>query len=119
VTHCDGDVKGYLGTIAFRLALKERERAGRCVNIEDADRKDRNPDPLEEMLLEEREKIAIDAIRKLNAKLKDVMVLRLYSGHSYEKIAELLRISLGTVKSRMFNAVKACREELRRKGVLE
>ena len=59
-----------------------------------------------------------EAIRGLDDKYREVLVLRFYADHSYEEIADLLRIPLGTVKSRMFNAVKTCRMILKDKGIL-
>jgi RNA polymerase sigma factor (sigma-70 family) len=41
-----------------------------------------------------------------------VLVLRYSDGLSYDEIAEVLKIPLGTVKSRLNTAIKALREEL-------
>lgn len=49
------------------------------------------------------------ALRKLPEKLRSAIVLREIEGLSYEEIAEILRTSVGTVKSRISRA----REELR------
>jgi DNA-directed RNA polymerase specialized sigma24 family protein len=45
--------------------------------------------------------------------------LRFYGGHSYEEIALLLRVPLGTVKSRIFHGVQHCRKMISEKGLLE
>jgi RNA polymerase sigma-70 factor (ECF subfamily) len=50
------------------------------------------------------------ALQKLPKKLRPAIVLREIDGLSYEEIAEILDISIGTVKSRISRA----REELRR-----
>ena len=50
------------------------------------------------------------ALQKLPAKLRAAIVLREMEGLSYEEIAEVLHISLGSVRSRISRA----REELRR-----
>jgi DNA-directed RNA polymerase specialized sigma24 family protein len=47
-----------------------------------------------------------------------VLVLRLHGGHSYEEIARMTGVSLGTVKSRIFYAVKSVQKELRKRGVI-
>jgi RNA polymerase sigma factor (sigma-70 family) len=60
----------------------------------------------------------VRAIRMLPDHLRDVLVLRLHGGHSYEEIAEMTGISLGTVKSRIFYAVKSTRNELKNRGVV-
>jgi RNA polymerase sigma-70 factor (ECF subfamily) len=114
-----GTVQGFLGTIAYRLALKESSRAGRNVNLELLDPTDRTPGPLENVLINERDRLVARTIGALDDDHRDVLVLRFYGGHSYEEIAGVLKVPIGTVKSRLFYAVKSCREKLREKGVLK
>ena len=114
-----GTVHGYLGTIAYRLAVKEARRNQRDTDIFPHDRIDEHPDPMEAMLLRERDRTVARAIQLLPRDHRDVLLLRSYGGHSYEQIANLLDIPIGTVKSRIFNAVKACRETLRKEGVID
>jgi RNA polymerase sigma-70 factor, ECF subfamily len=45
-----------------------------------------------------------NAIEKLPAKLKEVLVLKAYSDLGYEEIAQTLKIKIGTVMSRLFRA---------------
>ena len=47
-----------------------------------------------------------DAIKKLSGKLKAVIILRYYWELSYNEISEILSIPLGTVKSRIDQALK-------------
>ena len=51
-----------------------------------------------------------DAIARLQPELRSVLWLREVDGYSYEELAEILGIPLGTIKSRLF----AAREELRK-----
>lgn len=118
ISNTSGTVSGYLGTIAYRLALKEARRTRRHVPLSGNDQTDTNPNPLERLLRNEREQMVADAISKLDEDHRQVLVLRCYSDHSYEEIAQLMKIPLGTVKSRIFYAVKTCRELLHDKGVL-
>jgi len=113
-----GTVQGYLGTIAYRLAVKEARRGQRNVKLDGLGLRDRSPDPLESLLDNERDRLVAEAIGDLNEEHRTVLVLRCYGCQSYEEIAKLLQVPLGTVKSRVFYAVKACREALRHKGVL-
>lgn len=53
------------------------------------------------------------AIMELPEKLRDVMVLYELQGESYEDIAEILGVPLGTVKSRLFNARSQLKERLK------
>lgn len=115
----NGTVQGFLGTIAYRLALKESKRAGRNTRLELLDPPDRSPGPLENVIIDERDRLVACAIGALDHDHREVLVLRFYGGQSYEEIAGLLKIPLGTVKSRLFYAVKSCREMLREKGVLK
>jgi RNA polymerase sigma-70 factor (ECF subfamily) len=114
-----GTVTGYLGTIAYRLAVKESRRLRRNVALTDRDMNDVQHTPLDDVLLEERARHVATAIGRLSEEQRQVLILRMYCGHSYQEIARILRVPLGTVKSRIFNAVKSCRESLRRKGVVE
>jgi RNA polymerase sigma-70 factor (ECF subfamily) len=113
-----GTVLGFLSTIAFRLALKDVRRANRHVDAEHVDFVDSRSNPLEEILEVERDRAVARAIAELDAAHRVVLVMRFYGGHSYEEIAAELRIPIGTVKSRMFHAVRACRDTLRQTGVL-
>lgn len=51
-----------------------------------------------------------DAVALLEPELRSVLWLREVDGYSYDELAEILAIPLGTVKSRLFSA----REELRK-----
>ena len=62
------------------------------------------------------------AIMDLPEKLRDVMILYELQGETYEDIADILGVPLGTVKSRLFNArnrLKEALEELVEAGELE
>lgn len=55
---------------------------------------------------------ALEALEKLPEKMKMVVILNIYQGLKYEEIAEVMKIPVGTVKSRMFNALRKIREEI-------
>lgn len=118
VRNNNGTVRGYLGTIAYRLAVKESKRRQRNVDIGKLEMPDSADNPLENILISERDQLVASAIRNLDNEHRDILLLRFYAGHNYEEIANLTDIPLGTVKSRIFYAVKACREILKKKGVL-
>jgi RNA polymerase sigma-70 factor (ECF subfamily) len=54
-----------------------------------------------------------EALRKLPGRMRDVVVLGILQGLGYEEIGAVLRIPVGTVKSRMFNALRRMRAEMR------
>ncbi|MFH1374176.1 MAG: sigma-70 family RNA polymerase sigma factor [bacterium] len=119
IKNTSGTVHGFLGTIAFRLAVKETQRMRRYVRLDALERFDHGENPMEQLLKDERQRFIAGAIGSLNVEHRDVLLLRCYGGHSYEEIAKLLKVPIGTVKSRIFYAVKSCRDILRRKGMLE
>lgn len=51
-----------------------------------------------------------EALARLSPKLREVVVLNVYQGLRYQDIAEVLRIPLGTVKSRLNLALESLRE---------
>jgi RNA polymerase sigma-70 factor (ECF subfamily) len=55
------------------------------------------------------------AVARLNSALREVVELRLQSELSYEEIAAVLDIPVGTVRSRLHHAVKQLRQALNRK----
>jgi RNA polymerase sigma-70 factor (ECF subfamily) len=57
------------------------------------------------------------ALARLSPKLQVVAVLALLEEHTHAEIAELLDVPIGTVKSRVFRAIRALRQELGRLGV--
>jgi RNA polymerase sigma factor (sigma-70 family) len=53
-----------------------------------------------------------EAIRQLPAELRDTLELRLEQELSYEEIAHVLDIPIGTVRSRLHNAVRQLRDAM-------
>jgi RNA polymerase sigma-70 factor (ECF subfamily) len=117
--HREGSLGAYLSTIAYRLALKEKERAQRDRSVDGVILTNPAPSPLEAVLKSERDHLLARAIRSLEEHHRDTLVLRFYGGHSYDEIARIMSLPIGTVKSRIFYAVKECRRLLREKGILE
>lgn len=56
------------------------------------------------------------ALRRLSPKLRIVATLAFVEEESYAEIADALDVPLGTVKSRVFRATRALRQELARLG---
>ncbi len=50
------------------------------------------------------------ALEKLSPKLREVLILSIHQGLSYEEISVILSIPIGTVKSRVFNALSTLQE---------
>jgi RNA polymerase sigma-70 factor (ECF subfamily) len=117
--HQRGSFSAYLSTIAYHKALKEKKRGASRESLDGIEFKDSAPSPLDGVLVEERDRAIAEVIGSLEKHQRDVLILRFYGEHSYEEIAGILDQPIGTVKSRIFYAVKTCREKLREKGFLE
>lgn len=70
------------------------------------------PSPDEVILTRERQTVINDALAELPDHHRSVLVLRDIEGFSYEEIAEVLEVKLGTVKSRLYRARSALHERL-------
>jgi RNA polymerase sigma-70 factor (ECF subfamily) len=119
IKHYKGNFKSYVTLVAFRLALKEKKRITRSKNIDELNFIDNSLQSTNEIINSEHRRLILNAITSLPEEQKKILVLRFYGEYSYEEIAQIISIPLGTVKSRVFYAVKACRDKLREKGVLE
>lgn len=65
-------------------------------------KEEENPENL--LLAEEVRKVVFDTIESLSPELKQAIMLRELEGMSYDEIAEILDIPVGTVRSRLFRA---------------
>jgi RNA polymerase sigma-70 factor (ECF subfamily) len=115
-------------TWLVRIAINEglmklrKRRTGREVPIEDAvgedgevmprEFTDWKPNPEQLMAQTELERILQDAARTLSPAFRTVFYLRDVEELSTEETAELLNISVGAVKARLFRARLRLREEL-------
>jgi RNA polymerase sigma-70 factor (ECF subfamily) len=76
---------------------------------------DPGPDPYETTLDHETQSLVEEALAGVNANYRAALILREIEGMSYEEIAGILEISLGTVKSRILRGREALRKSLARK----
>jgi len=68
--------------------------------------------PFDYVFDRERQNLVEQALSKINPTFREVVVLRDIADLSYEEIAEVLQLSLGTVKSRILRGREALRQEL-------
>jgi RNA polymerase sigma-70 factor (ECF subfamily) len=69
-------------------------------------------DPSEEYLQNEWEAKIAEALPQLNTKHRQILEMRIRQHLSYEEIAQTLKISVGTVKSRIARARESLRQKL-------
>jgi len=106
------------------IDLRRRARSRRFTSLEsmqEGSTPERTPLELSDRLIEmpsasasrhELEQEIQHAISRLSPKLRTIIVLRYVENLSYEEVSETLKISLGTVKSRLARAHEALDREL-------
>lgn len=118
-------LKTWIYRIAVNEAYNQRRWFGRHrrqeVGLEDDDETSRpwldsisDParDPYDLTLNEERHQLIENSLREINADFRAAVILRDLEELSYEEVAEVLQISLGTVKSRILRGREALRRVL-------
>ncbi len=113
-----GSLRAYLSTIVYRLALKEKMRVSKGVPLGVPEPASPNPSPLDEVIADERQREVARVLLTLPDHHRDILILRLHGDHSYEDISEITGLPLGTVKSRIFHAVKSARAEMKNRGLI-
>ncbi len=88
----------------------ESEGTGNSYSLEYAP--DPGRSPLEHAMNSENRTLIEQALAKINPVFRTAVVLRDIQNLSYEEIAEILQVSLGTVKSRILRGREALRREL-------
>ncbi|MFI5378348.1 MAG: sigma-70 family RNA polymerase sigma factor [Tepidisphaerales bacterium] len=70
------------------------------------------PDPAQAAENRERDEQVLAALGRLDAEYRAVLVMRDIEGFEYQEMAEVLGLPMGTLKSRLFRARLALRDEL-------
>jgi RNA polymerase sigma-70 factor (ECF subfamily) len=73
----------------------------------------RTPSPAEEAEHRERDREVLAALGRLDAEYRAVLVMRDIEGFDYQQMADILGLPLRTLKSRLFRARIALREQLK------
>ena len=114
--------KAFLFTIARRLALDSirRERTSLIDAVGDLSRLrvlHERPDSAKAAGMQEKLRLLADAIERLPARCRDVVVLRKLQGISQKDVATMLGISEKTVESHFTRGMKRSEAFLRERGV--
>lgn len=113
-------VAGWLFKIATNLCIDSLRRSSRRVSevaLEgDESAADRVPDPSGDpepvVMARQMQEVLAVAVHSLSDRLKPVLLLHDVEGLSYEEIANVLNIPVGTVKSRLFLARERLQQAL-------
>ena len=75
--------------------------------------RERSETPPQRLERRERDQAVLAALGRLDAEYRAVLVMRDIEGFDYQQMADVLGLPLGTLKSRLFRARLALRDELR------
>lgn len=124
-----GDASPYtwLFRIAMNLAIGQLRKVSRrrvfsldvagsdqAAGLMDRAARDRGGEtPLQKMERRERDQAVLAALGRVDADYRAVLVMRDVEGFDYAQMAEILSVPQGTIKSRLFRARLALRDELK------
>jgi len=115
-----GESKFYtwLYRIAMNVAFGRRRRRRPTISLDDAKDRvgeepmDRQATPMDGALRQEEIQQVQTALARLGEQHSKILVLREIEGCSYEAIADILELPVGTVRSRLFRARMQLKEKL-------
>jgi RNA polymerase sigma-70 factor (ECF subfamily) len=94
----------WLYRIAVNVAISGRRRRAHCSLDDSVELKARSERSDERLLREERARQVQEALQSLTAEHRTMLVLRELDHWDYEEIADILRMPVGTVRSRLHRA---------------
>ncbi len=104
----------WLSTIATNLTFNYLKRGKREVSFNpDRDTRASADDPLRKLRVDENDRRLLDAVKELPEPYRSVFVLRSFEHCTYDEIAKKLKISQGTVDSRLYRARRILLEKLK------
>ncbi len=121
--------KGKLTTWLHRITMnvsvsKYRKNGHKMTSLETAQNIGFQLGDLEDTVIPEEDairscehEVLLRAVRSMNGTHRPVVVLRYFNELSYNEIAQVLEIPLGTVKSRLNEAIRILRRELSQEGL--
>ena len=92
---------------------REGDNEDQASGLLDQVARDRGANPADALEARERGQQVLAALGRLDAEYRAVLVMRDIEGFDYQQMAQVLGLPLGTLKSRLFRARLALRDELR------
>jgi RNA polymerase sigma-70 factor (ECF subfamily) len=108
----EGNFRGWLYRIASNLTIDVLRRKRPTADIQEVPVAAPEPDPEAAFVQRERDRAVRAALLRLPVHSRTILVLREYENLSYQEIADVLDIPLGTVKSRLYDARRRLKVEL-------
>lgn len=108
----DGNFKAWLTRITANMAIDAVRRRRPQVDIEDLALEAPGQGPESAAVSSERADVVRAALMRLPVQSRTILVLREYQSLSYQEIADVLDVPLGTVKSRLSDARRRLKTEL-------
>ena len=103
-----GSIRAWVFSIAHRLCmdvLRDRAKSAKPVSLPEQ-LASADPPPTVPIEKQERQAIITEAIERLSAEQKEVVMLKIYGGLTFRQISETLGIPLNTALGRMHQALK-------------
>jgi RNA polymerase sigma-70 factor (ECF subfamily) len=112
--HVQSSVKAYLYTAVKNRSLNYIKREKSMVSVEEVsvNQMDEIPSPEESLIENEIMEAVQGAIEKLPQQCRCVYQMKRYDGMTYSEIAEILNVSINTVKTQMKRALKSLHKNL-------
>jgi len=110
----ESSVSSYLTRIAINLSLNELKRRKRRLQVfhKQDEAHFELPDQHQHNIYDGQNELVQSALKALKPKFRSVIVLRLIDGYSIQETAQILKIPVGTVLSRLARAQKKLKEIL-------
>lgn len=107
----------WIFTITANICKNKLRRERFFAPLKDASRLLGGQDPAEQLAHEQRQALVQEALKSLDEKYREPLVLYYYGDLEYKDIAEALSVPEGTVKTRIHRAKLALKEWLAARGV--
>lgn len=112
-----GNIRAWLYMVARNLFLNYREKASRNVSLEEEmKRSDEEKDLLANMIENERKLQLYQALKKLDMKKREILLLQYFGDLSQKEIAAVLHITLENVRVLAYRAKKELKKYMEQQG---